>query len=215
MPVHQWLAQWSSWGWPLLANHLWLATLLSLVALGAVAFLARAPGRARYAVLLIASAKFALPSAMFASVASQFGVDFSSLFASRAPAETPAFVYQLTAPVVQVEGSISSGMQSASGHNELFCALSIIWLIVFAVLLAIWWRDRRRFRFAMRRGSVIGATRERRALDRAESWLGIKRDIPLLLLPDTIEPGVWGVWRPLSFCPKAWLNSLTMPSSKR
>lgn len=209
MRIHQWLAQWSSWGWPLLANHLWLATLLSLIALGAVALLRRAPGRARYAVLLIASAKFALPSAVFASAASRFGFDLSSLFNSTTPTEAPAFVYQLTAPVTQFEESAGSVLQAAPGHNELFCLLSLISMTVTAGLLFLWWRDRRRFRFATRAGSVIGATRERLAMDRVRSWLGLKREVRLLLLANRIEPGVWGVFKPVLVLPESMAGQLT------
>lgn len=208
MFIHQWLAQWSSWGWPLLANHLWLATLLSAVALGALALMRSAPGRARYAVLLVASAKFALPSAVFASVASRFGFDFSSLFNSQPPTEAPAFVYQLTAPVTQFEDSAVSGLQAASGHNELFCLLSLISMTVTGGLLFLWWRDRRRFRFATRTTSVIGATREMLAMDRVRTWLGLKREIRLLVLPNRIEPGVWGVFRPVLVLPESMAGQL-------
>lgn len=208
MRIHQWLAQWSSWGWPVLANHLWLATLLSLIALGAVAALRRAPGRARYAVLLIASAKFALPSAVFASLASRLGFDFSSLFNSKMPTEATAFVYQLTAPVTQLEESAGSGVHAAPGHNELFCVLTLISMTVTAGLLFLWWRDRRRFRLAIRPESVIGATRERLALDRVRSWLGLKREVRLLVLPNRIEPGVWGVFKPVLVLPESMSGQL-------
>lgn len=209
MRIHQWLAQWSSWGWPLLANHLWLATLLSLIALGAVALLRRAPGRARYAVLLIASAKFALPSAVFASASSRLGFDLSSLFSSKTPTEAPAFVYQLTAPLVQFEASAGSGAQAAPGHNELLCLLSLISMTVTSVLLLLWWRDRRRFRFATGSGSVIGTTRERLAMDRVRSWLGLKQEVRLLALPNRIEPGVWGVFKPVLVLPDTMAGQLT------
>ena len=56
MTVHQWVADWSSSGWPVVANHLWQATLLAIVAVAAAALLKNAPARARYAVWLIASA---------------------------------------------------------------------------------------------------------------------------------------------------------------
>ncbi len=82
MTVHQWLAEWSRWLWPLLANHLWQATLISLVAFGAAGLLKKGPSRARYAVWLIASVKFVLPSAFLVSLAQFLGFAFPPLLDS-------------------------------------------------------------------------------------------------------------------------------------
>ena len=48
MTVHQSLAEWSSWVWPFLANHLWQSTLLSIAAFASAALLKNAPSRAVY-----------------------------------------------------------------------------------------------------------------------------------------------------------------------
>ena len=45
-------------------------------------------------------------------------------------------------------------------------------------------------------------------MDRVRSWLGIKREVRLLLLPDTFEPGVWGVWRPIVLMPESMAEQL-------
>ena len=63
MTVHDWLARWSAWGWPLLANHLWQATLFSALCFLAVLLLKRGPSRTRHSIWLIAGLKFAIPSA--------------------------------------------------------------------------------------------------------------------------------------------------------
>src|SRR5436190_17313916 len=116
MTVHQWLAKWSSWIWPVLANHLWQSTLLALIAISALAFLRKAPGRSRYAVLLIASAKFAFPSVLVGALASRLGVSLSALFSSTAPADAPDVVYQLAAPMVEFDSSASPGIETQN-HN--------------------------------------------------------------------------------------------------
>ncbi|MEK6323357.1 MAG: hypothetical protein AABN33_17090 [Acidobacteriota bacterium] len=175
MTVHQWLAEWSSWGWPLLANHLWQATLLSMAVFAAAAFLKNAPGRARYAVWLIASVKFALPSALIVSTASRFGVDFASILTST-PETGEGFtvIYQLTAPLIQFDKS-TSARAIAPVHSELFCVLTVAWFTGCILLLALWWMRRQRFRSAMRVGTVTGSARERLALSRVRSWLRIPR----------------------------------------
>src|ERR1044072_9615009 len=55
MNFHDILARWSEWGWPLVANHLWQATLIFLFALAAARLLKRATARARYIIWIIAS----------------------------------------------------------------------------------------------------------------------------------------------------------------
>src|SRR5207244_8190758 len=47
-----------------------------------------------------------------------------------------------------------------------------------------------------------------RALGRVRSWLGIKRDVRLLILPNTIEPGVWGIRRPVLLLPESMAEQL-------
>src|SRR5580765_6553072 len=126
MTVHGWLAEWSSWGWPLFANHLWQATIISFLAFPAAALLRKGPGRARYAVWLIASAKFVLPSAILLPIAHRLGVDFSSLLASTNGSKDGATVlFQLTAPIIQFEESGGAGSNVARGHGELFCTLTV------------------------------------------------------------------------------------------
>jgi TonB family protein len=210
MTVHRWLAEWSSWGWPLFANHLWQATIISFLAFAAAALLRKGPGRARYAVWLIASAKFVLPSALLVPIAHRLGIDFSSLLASTNGTNDGATVLsQLTAPIIQFEDSAGAGSLAARGHGELFCTLTVVWLTGSVVLLVLWLSKRRRFRLAMRAAPEVEATRERRALDRVRSWLGIKRDVRLSMLPGTVEPGVWGVWRPHVFIPRSMAEELS------
>jgi TonB family protein len=210
MTFHQSLAELSNWAWPFLANHLWQSTLLALAAFAPALLLKNAPGRARYVVWLIASVKFVVPSALLVSMAHLFGLNFSSLVASNSAAsEGFTVISQLTAPVIQFDQSTSRDTIAAGSHNELFCLLSIVWFAGFAFLVALWWRRRQRFRSAIRFAPKTLATREKLVLGRVRSWLGIRRDVGLSVLPGTIEPGVWGVWRPVVLLPESMAEELS------
>src|SRR5690242_5044583 len=74
------LSNWSSQFWPFMDNHLWQATLFTLLVLGASHLVKKLPAKARHAVWLLALLKFALPSAIILFVAKFAGVDFNSLF---------------------------------------------------------------------------------------------------------------------------------------
>ena len=209
MAIHQWLAEWSSWGWPLLANHLWQATLICIFAFAAGAALRSVPGRARYALWLIASAKFVLPSVLVFSIASSLGVDFSPLLISPDGSNDGAKVFfQLTAPVGTAIEPAFTG-QAPRGHDEWFCVLTLVWLAGSTSLVSLWLARRRRFRRAIRATILSDPPRERQALDRVKSWMTIKRDIRLSVLPGTVEPGVWGVWRPRVFLPQRMAEELS------
>jgi len=184
--------------------------MISFLAFAAAALLRKGPGRARYAVWLIASAKFVLPSALIVPIAHRLGIDFSSLLAStNGTSDGATVIFQLTAPIIQFEESGGAGSHAARGHGELFCMLTVVWLTGSVVLLALWLSKRRRFRLAMRAISEVEAIRERQALDRVRSWLGVKRDVRLSMLPGTVEPGVWGVWRPHVFIPRSMAEELS------
>ncbi|HKP86784.1 MAG TPA: M56 family metallopeptidase [Blastocatellia bacterium] len=208
MGVHERLAEWSLWGWPLIANHLWQATLLSLLAAGVARLLKRAPARARYVVWLIASLKFAVPSALIVLLATQTGIKFPSLFDS---AETPrgvTVIYQVAEPVAQnPQPGFSSDL--ARGHNEIYCALTATWVTGAATLVALWLRRRRRFSLSIRAGRSASAGREVEALNRVRAWLAIKRPVELVIMPTLIEPGVWRVWHPVVVMPAKMSEDLT------
>ena len=208
MTIHRWLAEWSSWGWPLFANHLWQATVISLIALAAAWLLRNGPGRVRYAVWLIASATFILPSTLAVQLAHALGIDFSFLLAlNEGPSDGATVFFQLTAPILQIN-DYRGAANSAARHNELFCALTVVWLTGSVVLLAMWFRRRLRFRRVLRATALADPSRELLALERVRSWMGIKRDVRLSILPGTVEPGVWGVWRPRVFLPQSMANEL-------
>ncbi|HVG18032.1 MAG TPA: hypothetical protein VNI02_03200, partial [Blastocatellia bacterium] len=139
MSIHQRLAEWSAWGWPLLTNHLWQATLVALLALMAARLLKWSTARARYIIWLIACAKFALPSALIVFLAGQAGLRLPSPFDSTTEArQSVTVIHRVTAPVAaSAQPGLIAG-EPERGHNEIYCALTIAWLAGCAALLFSW-----------------------------------------------------------------------------
>src|SRR6185369_7930006 len=188
MKAHEWLAGWSAWVWPLFGNHLWQATLVLLIALVASSLLRNAPGRARYILWIVASAKLAVPSILVVLFLQQIGVDFSSLFSSpkKGLTDSATFIAQLAAPLTITDGYSTTPAEPK--HNEILCVLSLAWLTGATLLLTIWFARRYRFRATMRAISIEDSTRERMALERVRSWLLVKRDVRLSVLRGNVEP---------------------------
>ncbi|HKS40819.1 MAG TPA: M56 family metallopeptidase [Blastocatellia bacterium] len=209
MSFHDILARWSEWGWPLIANHLWQATLVFLLALAAARLLNRATARARYTIWLIASLKFVVPSILIVFLMNQAGIKFPSLFDRAAPPGSVTVIYKVAEPVFQVEESPITSAELVRSHNEIYCAMTAVWFTGSAAFFVMWWRRRRQFSIAIRAGKVMSAGREFETLARVREWLAVRRPVKLALTPKLIEPGVWRVWRPVVVLPREMPDHLT------
>src|SRR5215472_8159970 len=123
MSITGWLADWSSWAWPLLIHHLWQATLFSTLAFALVYLLRRGPARARYLIWLIASAKFAIPSMVIGALATWLGLGRAVWPAHSAGTGT---IPQSFAAIVQIAEPLNTGVKPTSGHSLIYAALTAI-----------------------------------------------------------------------------------------
>jgi TonB family protein len=200
--AHELLARVSAWLWPAVANHLWQATLFAALVWGLTLLLRGAPARVRYALWLVASAKFAVPAALVALLAALSGVGVTGLADARAGASAP-LVLQLAEPLRADASNLVVTVQGATpAHGELWCALTLLWLAGGAVLFGFWWKRRREFSRSVREGRESYAGREFDALERARVRLGLVREVRLVLSPRRAEPGVWRTRRPVLLLPE-------------
>lgn len=201
------LARWSEWGWVLVINHLWQSTLFAALAFGVVLLLRKSTARARYAVWLVVSAKFVLPSLLLVLVASRLGIELFSLL----PADqgSQATIVQL-AELVQIGDSEATADAYSSGRGrKVYPALTFIWLLGFAFLSGRWIKRRHDFAVAVRAGEHTDQGREAESLKRVQSWLMLGRPARLVVSPEVTEPGVWGTLRPTVVIPETMAESLS------
>ena len=198
--MHELLARASAWLWPVLANHFWQATLFAAVVFGVTLLLRDGPARLRYALWLVAAAKFAVPSALFTPAAAWLGVG-SCWRAELEPGASGPLFLRITEPVVADTPELVVGVSGARTHEELFCVLTVVWLAGCAALVAVWLRRRREFRRSLRAGTEAWAGREFEALGRARARLKMKREVLLVLSQGRTEPGVWRTRRPVLLLP--------------
>jgi beta-lactamase regulating signal transducer with metallopeptidase domain len=193
MTPHYVLAEWSQWFWPSAINHLWQATLFALLVWAAMLALRQASPQMRYAAWLLALAKFLLPVAWLAFALDKLGLRFSRAESLAADFSTGALILVETAePVAEIARPIA--------HHEVYCVLTLVWLLGMLAVLANWQLRRWRLAQSLR---VESATPERVAELFAElqRQLGFKRQIPLIVSARIAEPGVWGIWRPIVVLP--------------
>ncbi len=221
MTLYERVVEWSSWGWPLLVNHLWQATLFSLLIIIVSVALKRAPARVRHALLLIALVKFALPAATIASFISWVGIDVASLFAAESgsqsgglaispllsPVTSPPVILQAIEPVTTSAAATAQSTSIAytlivQESNYLYVTLTLCWAIVCALLLSSWLRRRSQLSAAIRAGKTLTSGREWQVLERVRCWLGVRRTVRLVVSSRITEPGVWRVFRPIVVVPE-------------
>lgn len=186
---------------------MWQATLFAALVLCVTLLLRRGPARLRYALWLVAAAKFAVPSALFAPAAGWLDVGSPWRADLQTGASGPLFL-RITEPVVADSPGLVVGVSGARAHEELFCVLTVVWLAGCAALVAVWLGRRREFRRSLREGTEAWAGREFEALARARARLGMKRDVLLVLSQGRTEPGVWRTRRPVLLLPSEVASQL-------
>jgi beta-lactamase regulating signal transducer with metallopeptidase domain len=215
MTFYEPFVEWSRWGWPLLVNHLWQATLFSLFVLIVCAPLTRAPARVRYSLWLVTLLKFVVPGAALALLVRQTGIDGLFTPAAGEPAAglalSPFLSPVATQPVVVVaakqlapsgESATAAYVAAVHGQGHWYVVLTVVWLIGCAILFGSWLRQRRLLSAAVRAGRVVRNGRELEILQRVSSWLGLRRRVTLVVSPEIAEPGVWRTLRPVVVLPE-------------
>jgi uncharacterized protein (TIGR03435 family) len=173
-------------------NHLWQSTLVVGIAGLLTLALKKNHARARYWVWMIASAKFLIPFSLFIIA----GEWIRSLVA--APIEKPglaAAMEQITQPFQQVQLFDSVGPVVATTHHStvLPAALLVIWASGALVFAARWASGWRRIRAAVR----------------AATPLAFEADVPVRSTASLLEPGIFGIFRPVLLLPEGIMDRLT------
>lgn len=214
MSFYELCVEWSRWGWPLLVNHLWQATLFFLFVLIVSAPLKRAPARVRYSLLLVALLKFVLPSTVIVWFINRVGIDVSSLFTSSgdpgsvlpispflSPVTHAPAVQQTIEPAHDIASPVITHIAAAPEQSYWYIALTLIWLVGSLLLLGLWLRRRCLLTAAIRAGKTVSSGREFEILERVRSWLGLRRNVTLIISPTIAEPGVWRALKPVVVLP--------------
>jgi bla regulator protein BlaR1 len=201
---------WNS-GWAAaLFNHLWQSTCVVLFAWILTLGLRANPARVRYWVWMFASVKFLVPFALLASLGAQWarpvaGRQFGSALYTAAD--------EIGQPFQQAKAAPMPGFASVTHPAHLPeivpAVLVFVWLsgviVVLAKWVLSWWRAARTAKDAVQ----VLRGREVAALRRAERNAGIRKPISLLMSSRAVEPGIFGIMRPMLLWPAGISEQLT------
>ena len=192
-----WTPAWSA----ALINHLWQSTAVVLVAWLLTLSLRPNPARVRYAIWMIASIKFLFPFALLTGLGAHWAAS------NPTPQVGPSLytiVEEISRPFQQ--GRVADTRTAVvtlptNSSNILPMLLAVVWICGFLAMLVIWIVRWRHAAAVARSARAVADGREIDALRLAERNAKIKKPIPLVFSPSEVEPGIFGVMRPVLLWP--------------
>jgi bla regulator protein BlaR1 len=172
-------------------NHLWQSTLFAAVAGLVTLGLRKNRAQVRHGVWLAASCKFLIPLSGLIVLGGQFAWRTApQTTQSNLSVVIDQVSQPFTAPVVSLQ-LLSAASPAAT--SLLPAVLLGIWACGFFGIAGAWWIRWRRIRAVVRAGSPVE----------------LAIPIPAMASPTTLEPGVFGVFRPVLLLPESIFERLT------
>ncbi|WP_213804403.1 M56 family metallopeptidase [Granulicella sp. dw_53] len=186
-----------SWTVPLV-NHLWQSTAFTVATGFMVLALRNNQARVRHGLWMLASAKFLIP---FSVLIAAGGYLQSAMAKPVSQPSLSAVMEEIAQPFSQaqafanVEPDVSSSVFLPHNGSVVPVVLLGLWLGGSFLVAFSWWRKWRRVRAAVH----------------AASYLAVVGDVPVLSSPSLLEPGVFGVLRPVLMLPQGITGRLNTP----
>lgn len=172
-----------------LVNHLWQSTLLAGVAALLAWTLRRQSAGVRYWLWLVASVKFLIPLSLLVEVGRHLA------WSGGPAAATPRLQIAIDVISAPSSGSILPDIARA------WPALLGAWLCGFLAAVGVWCGQWRKLSAVARQGLPLCECPEIESLRRIERRLGTATKIEIRLCRASLEPGVFGIFRPVLLWP--------------
>ncbi len=192
----------------LIGDHLWQSTLFAaVVGLLTLAF-RNNRAQVRNGLWLAASVKFLIPFAALVAIGSRFGWRQAAPLTQN-PAPFVIDMDTMSQPFSRLAAGTPPIVVSHSVASMVPILLFAIWLCGCAAILLTWWTCWRRVAAAVREASPIEQGPALDALRRLEVIVGITKPVALVSSSTSLEPGVFGIARPVLLWPRSLAERLT------
>jgi beta-lactamase regulating signal transducer with metallopeptidase domain len=172
------------------ANHLWQSTLFAIAVWLLTLALRKNHAAVRYGLWTAASVKFLIPFSLLVSIGSHLGWRTAAATVIAQP-QWSSVVEDIGRPFATSAPALQAIAPPVS--NPLPAILFAVWLCGFAVSIVLWFRCWRQIR-AARKGAIP---------------LALGLPIPVRSSPTLMEPGVFGIRKPVLLLPQGITDRLT------
>jgi len=192
---------------PALGDHLWQSTMAALVAGLLTLLLRKNHARARYWLWLAASLKFLVPCSWLVALGSWLAWRPAATGAGTALYFT---IEEVSQPFTQssIIAPAGTSVVSSGGLDMLWSILTTVWLCGVLAVLWMWYMRWRRISGEIDQAVPLTAGREVECLRRLECHVGIATRIKIRLSQSTLEPGIFGLTRPVLVWPEGMSEHL-------
>jgi bla regulator protein BlaR1 len=188
---------------PALGNHLWQSTLFAIAAGSLTLVLRKNRAHTRYWLWLAASVKFLIPFSLLVVMGSN--LPWPHTYAGLKPGSYFA-IEEFSQPFTQQAISVISQSTPATVPltipHLLPSFLTAVWLGGFLAVVFAWYVRWRRICVALRDAVAMRGGREVEALRRQERLVGMPKQIELRMSRASLEPGIFGIARPVLVWPE-------------
>jgi uncharacterized protein (TIGR03435 family) len=194
--------------WPAIlqavGNHLWQSTLFAVIAGLMTLVLRNNRARARYWLWLAASLKFLVPFSLLVGIGKRLAWTRVSVGPTKS-----TFTYAIEAVgrpftprvIVAIPHTLGGAVSPDSSH-WLPAVLAAFWLCGFVAVLSAWCVRWRRISAAARKATPLREGREIETLCKLQEREGMRARITMRLSKASLEPGVFGIARPVLVWPE-------------
>jgi uncharacterized protein (TIGR03435 family) len=183
-------------------NHLWQSTLFAAGAALSALLFRRHQARVRHAVWLAASIKFLVPFAVLAALGGQLSWRTVEVVPYQdGPSAVVSVVSEPFSQDVAVVGPQARGGRSRALADGWPLALLAVWLVGCAAVVATWLTRWFRVRALVRTARPLSTGREVEMLRRLAPRYSVA-PLPMAVADAAIEPGVFGIARPVLVWPR-------------
>ena len=182
---------------PPIANHLWQSTVFVLAVSLLILLFGKNRARIRYRLWLAASVKFLIPFSTLIALGSVIPISNHAV---------PVWQPSLVSAVHVVDQPFSASAVTKDVNAQSFlrrveawlpAALVVIWALGFAAVLLAWYERWRHVSKVLQRAIPVEDRRESEILCRIENVTKARKRTRFHLSSDLMEPGVFGIFRPV------------------
>jgi uncharacterized protein (TIGR03435 family) len=194
-----------------IGNHLWQSTLFALCAAGLAFMLRGIPARIRNWIWFAASLKFLVPVSVLLSL----GSSLASMHGTKGDLQ-PVPYYSLdvvsqpfTFTPVALSNSEKTTFLPSGHHVPLLPIVAALWAAGSLILLCCWIIHWRRIALDLRNARPATQGLELSILQRVQALENMQRTIAIVISDTSLEPGIFGIWRPTLVWPRGISKQLT------